>query len=102
LRSGIDPAGRAAIVVDDGAATGMTMAAALRSVRRLSPSRLVAAAPVASREAVALLEATADDVVCLSAPRRFRSVGAFYRTFGQVAEAEVARLLAERCQNLRV
>jgi putative phosphoribosyl transferase len=102
LRPGVDPAGRAAIVVDDGAATGMTMAAALRSVRRLSPSRLVAAVPVASREAVALLEATADDVVCLSAPRRFRSVGAFYRTFGQVAEAEVARLLAERCQNLRV
>jgi predicted phosphoribosyltransferase len=102
LRPGVDPTGRAAIVVDDGVATGMTMAAALRSVRRLSPGRLIAAAPVASREAVALLEATADDVVCLGAPRRFRSVGAFYRTFGQVAEEDVARLLVERYQTLRV
>jgi predicted phosphoribosyltransferase len=95
LRTPVAPAGRTAIVVDDGVATGMTMEAALRSVRRLSPARLVAAAPVASRDAVAMLRATADDVVCLGAPRHFMSVGSFYRTFGQVAEEDVARLLRE-------
>jgi predicted phosphoribosyltransferase len=83
------------IVVDDGVATGMTMQAALRSVRRLDPAHLVAAVPVASREAVALLSGEADDVVCLSAPRRFLSVGSFYRSFTQVTEEEAVRLLRE-------
>ena len=95
LRPGVDPAGRAVIVVDDGVATGMTMQAALRSVRRLAPRRLIVATPVASREAVALLSGEADDVVCLSAPRRFLSVGAFYRSFTQVTEEDAVRLLRE-------
>ncbi|HWE21435.1 MAG TPA: phosphoribosyltransferase family protein [Hyphomicrobiaceae bacterium] len=95
LRPGIDPAGRSVIVVDDGVATGMTMQAALRSVRRLDPAHLVAAVPVASREAGALLRGEADDVVCLSAPRRFLSVGSFYRSFTQVTEEEAVRLLRE-------
>jgi putative phosphoribosyl transferase len=95
LRPGVDPAGRSVIVVDDGVATGMTMQAALRSVRRLEPGRLVAATPVASREAVAMLRREADEVVCLSAPRHFLSVGSFYRSFAQVTEEDVARLLRE-------
>jgi putative phosphoribosyl transferase len=95
LRPKVDPAGRAVIVVDDGVATGMTMQAALRSVRRLAPARLVAAAPVAAREAVAMLRREADHVVCLSAPLRFLSVGSFYRGFAQVTEEDVARLLRE-------
>jgi putative phosphoribosyl transferase len=95
LRPNASPAGRAAIVVDDGVATGMTMQVALRSVRSLRPGRLVAAMPVASEDALALLRNEADDVVCLSAPRRFLSVGSFYRSFEQVIEEDVARLLGE-------
>jgi putative phosphoribosyl transferase len=95
LSPNISPTGRAAIVVDDGVATGMTMQAALRSVRRGGPSRLIAAAPVAARDAVVMLRSEADAVVCLSAPRHFLSVGSFYRTFAQVSEADVARLLRE-------
>jgi putative phosphoribosyl transferase len=93
LRPDVDLAGRALIVVDDGVATGMTMQAALRQLARRKPARLIAAAPIASREAVAMLRREADDVVCLSAPRRFGSVGAFYRSFLQVTDAEVAALL---------
>jgi putative phosphoribosyl transferase len=95
LRPEVDPVGRAIVVVDDGVATGMTMQAALRWVRRLHPARIVAAVPVASREAIAVLRGEADAVVCLSAPRRFLSVGSFYRSFAQVTEEEVARLLRE-------
>ena len=73
----------------------MTMQAALRQLKRRKPARLIAAAPVASREAVAMLEGEADDVVCLSVPRRFGSVGSFYRSFLQVTDAEVAALLRE-------
>jgi predicted phosphoribosyltransferase len=100
LRPGVEPAGRAAIVVDDGVATGMTMRAALRGVRRLGPGSLIAATPVASREALAMLRAEADIAVCLSAPRRFLSVGAFYRSFGQVTEDDVARLLREAAMRM--
>src|SRR5262245_24882058 len=95
LRPTVNPVGRDAVVVDDGVATGMTMQAALRSVRRLDPARVVAAVPVASREAVIMLRREADAVVCLSAPRHFLSVGSFYRSFVQVTEDDVARLLRE-------
>jgi putative phosphoribosyl transferase len=93
LQPEVSPAGRAVIVVDDGVATGMTMQAALRQLRRRKPARLIAAVPVASRSAVTMLGREADQVVCLSAPRRFGSVGSFYRSFGQVPDEEVAALL---------
>jgi putative phosphoribosyl transferase len=93
LRARIDPAGRAVIVIDDGVATGMTMQAALRHLKRRKPARLIAAVPVASRDALEMLEREADEVVCLAAPRDFSSVGAFYRDFGQISDEEVATLL---------
>lgn len=93
VRPRVAPFGRTAIVVDDGVATGMTMQAALRAIRRQKPARVIVAVPVASRDAVTLLQGEADEVVCLSAPRRFGSVGSFYRTFRQVSDADVARLL---------
>jgi putative phosphoribosyl transferase len=100
LRPTLVVADRAVIVVDDGVATGMTMQAALRQARRRKPSRLIAAAPVASREALAMLGNEADAVVCLASPRRFGSVGSFYRSFAEVTDADVAGLLrmsASRC-----
>ena len=93
LRPKIDPVGRTVIIVDDGIATGMTMQAALRSIRRQRPARLIAAAPVASRQASIMLRREADQVVWLSAPRRFGSVGYFYRSFAQVSDEDVARML---------
>jgi putative phosphoribosyl transferase len=95
LRPPIEPQGRAVVVVDDGVATGMTMRAALRHVKRRGPSRLVAAVPVASRDALSLLRAEADAVVCLASPRRFGAVGAFYRSFTQVTDQEVTELLRQ-------
>lgn len=95
-RSAYQIADRTAIVVDDGAATGTTMRAALRSVRRGQPARLIAAVPVASREAIAMLRQETDDVVCLSSPGSFGSVGSFYRDFEQVSDAEVVELLKLR------
>ena len=89
-----------AIVVDDGVATGMTMQAALRHLRRLHPTGLIAATPVAAREAAAMLQREADVAVLLSVPRRFGSVGGFYRSFGQVSDEDVIALLGA-CNNRR-
>ncbi|HKD56970.1 MAG TPA: phosphoribosyltransferase family protein [Hyphomicrobiaceae bacterium] len=100
LRPVIDAAGHTVIVVDDGVATGMTMQAALRQQARRQPSRLIAAAPVASRQAVAMLRREADELVCLRSPRNFGSVGAFYQCFVQVTDDEVAALLRSQPQAL--
>lgn len=92
----VDPAGRVVIVVDDGIATGATLLAALRLVATRRPSRLIAAVPVAPREALAEIAAVADEVVCLEAPAWFSSVGQHYRDFRQVSDEEVEALLALR------
>ena len=87
-------AGHAAIVVDDGIATGATMMAALRAARALAPAHLVAAVPVAPPEGIARLAKEADEVVCLAAPAIFHAVGQFYNDFTQVDDSAVVALLA--------
>lgn len=92
-RAPIDPAGRVAIVVDDGLATGATMIAALHAVRARRPARLVCAIPVAAPESLEAVRPYADEVVCLEAPAAFYAVGQFYASFDQVPDEEVIRLL---------
>ena len=84
---------KTAIVVDDGIATGYTFRASLESARRRRPDRLVAATPVAAPGSAKMLTAFADDVVCLSIPTSFRSVGAWYRNFDEVSDEEAAAIL---------
>jgi predicted phosphoribosyltransferase len=88
--------GRTAILVDDGVATGATVRAAIVAARALGASRVVVAVPVASREALAQVEAEADEVVCLQAPERFVAVGLWYEQFPQLSDAEVTTLLEAR------
>jgi putative phosphoribosyl transferase len=85
--------GKTVIVVDDGIATGATMRAALQGLRRRAPARVVLAVPVASPEAIALLRGEADEVECVWAPLDLGAVGAAYRSFRQVSDAEVIDLL---------
>lgn len=90
-----DLAGRTAVVIDDGIATGYTFRAALEALRRQRVERLVAAVPVAPRESLALLSRLADDVVCLATPEPFLAVGVWYRDFEQSTDEEVIALLQE-------
>ncbi len=89
-----DPAGRIAIVVDDGIATGASMIAALHAVRAKNPAKLVCAVPVAAPDSVENIRPYADEVVCLATPENFMAVGQFYREFPQVEDEEVVALLA--------
>ena len=92
-RRPVEVAGRTAIVVDDGVATGATMLAALRATRRRAPARLVLAVPVAPRDALKRLRGEGDEVVCLGTPAQFFAVGQFYRAFPQLRDDEVTALL---------
>ncbi len=87
--------GRAAILVDDGVATGASMEAALRAVRRRDPDRVILAVPVAAPDSLDRLAALADEVICLAQPWSFQGVGQFYRNFHQLDDDEVKRALAE-------
>ncbi len=89
-------AGRTVIVVDDGLATGATMAAALKAVRAGKPAHLVCAVPVAARDSLATVAPHADAVVCLATPSPFEAVGLHYLRFPQVSDDEVVALLARR------
>jgi putative phosphoribosyl transferase len=86
-------AGKTAIVVDDGIATGATTRAALHALRRQKPARLVLAVPVAPAETIEELRREADDIICLDTPEPFWAIGAFYTDFTQVGDDEVIDLL---------
>lgn len=95
-RGGRPPAevrGRAIILVDDGLATGATMQAAIRAIRKRGPGRIVVAVPTAARSTAARLESEADEVVCAVRPEPFWAVGASYEDFEQTSDDEVRRLL---------
>ncbi len=88
--------GRTVIVVDDGVATGSTLIAGLRAMRRRQPAKLVIAVGVAPTETLQRLRKEADEVVCGFNTERFTAVGAFYKDFTPVEDEEVKRLLERR------
>lgn len=87
--------GRTVILVDDGLATGLTMRAAVQAARKQQPARIVVAAPVGSSEAVRMLQAEADEVLCLRTPEPFAAVGLWYARFEQTTDDEVRELLGQ-------
>lgn len=87
--------GKTAVLVDDGVATGYTMIASLKYVRKLNPDNLVVAVPVAPPDSVERLKQYADDVVVLHSPVFFQAVGQFYYDFHQVTDDEVLAALKE-------
>jgi putative phosphoribosyl transferase len=87
-------AGRTALIVDDGIATGSTVRAACRVARAQGAARVVVATPVAPPDTVASLQDVADEVITLNAPQPFFAIGQFYEDFAQTTDDEVMQLLA--------
>ncbi|MGN6741826.1 MAG: phosphoribosyltransferase family protein [Amnibacterium sp.] len=89
-------AGRTAVLVDDGVATGATAVAACRSARAAGAARVVLAVPVAAAAATALLEREADELVALLRPADFSAVGEWYERFEDVPDEAVVAALTPR------
>ncbi len=89
----IDVAGRTAIVVDDGIATGATVRAGLQALRRAHPASIVLAVPVAPPQTLAELAQSADAIRCLETPDDFGAISQFYWSFEQLSDDEVIDLL---------
>jgi putative phosphoribosyl transferase len=99
-RPAADLAGRTVIVIDDGIATGGSIRAALRGVRRMGPKKVVLAVPVAPPDTIEALRAEADEIVCLDMPEYFMAIGEFYEDFRQTSDAEVIELLETAARRL--
>jgi putative phosphoribosyl transferase len=87
--------GRTLIVVDDGIATGASVRAALKALRRRHPKKLILAVPVAPADTVEQLQAEVDEVICLATPEPFYAISLHYSDFHQVPDEEVIWLLDE-------
>lgn len=85
--------GKTVIIIDDGIATGATTLAAVRSMKKMNPEKIVLAVPVAPPETKDLLAPEVDDIIVLETPAYFNAVGAWYRYFDQTSDAEVISLL---------
>ncbi|AYF72674.1 phosphoribosyltransferase [Nocardia yunnanensis] len=84
---------RTVVIVDDGMATGATVAAGCEIARLHRPHRVVVAVPVSSIEALHRIRGLADELVCPWAPPSLGGVGAAYTDFHQLTDAEVVELL---------
>ncbi|CAJ36290.1 putative phosphoribosyltransferase [Methanocella arvoryzae MRE50] len=86
----IDPKGRDVIVVDDGLASGYTMIAAVRALKKKGPKKVVVAVPCSPRTSVERLEEEADEVICLAVQEQGSfAVASYYQKFPDLSDGEV-------------
>jgi predicted phosphoribosyltransferase len=96
-RGFLSPKNKIAILVDDGIATGLTMLAAIKELRRYTPKKLIVAVPVSPTDSTEIIKKQVDEFICLDIdPEYLGSVGAYYSTFAQVEDEEVIKIFGEK------
>ena len=96
-----DVSGKTVLLVDDGLATGASMAAAAAALRTRGPAKIVVAVPVAAADTCEAFRAVVDEVVCAVTPEPFHAVGLWYADFSQTTDEEVHDLLERSTVELR-
>lgn len=94
-RGSLDVSDKTAILIDDGMATGATILAAVRYLKRHG-AKIILAVPVVSPEALEKVENEVNKSVVLEVPEYFQAVGQFYSQFEPVTDEEVIELLNGR------
>jgi putative phosphoribosyl transferase len=83
------------IIMDDGIATGFTILAAIKSIKKQGAKKVILAVPVAPRETFEEFKEIVDEFICLYIPTQFYAVGAYYSNFDQVEDEEVFKIIDE-------
>ncbi|MFM8269282.1 MAG: phosphoribosyltransferase family protein [Pseudomonadota bacterium] len=86
---------RTVILTDDGIATGSTVLAAVKFLRKQNPKELILSVPLAPLDSLTDLRSLCDEIICLASPPFFQSVGEFYRDFRQVDDAMFIQKIKE-------
>ena len=97
-RASLNLKNKTIIVIDDGIATGLTMRAAIESIKAKNPAKIIIVVPVSAKDSLEIIKKEVDDIICLDTPEYFGAVGAFYRDFGQTTDEEVIELM-EKSKN---
>ena len=92
-RSMLDVSGKTVLLVDDGIATGATIIAAIRALRKLEPARIVVATPVVTPDVATALRSEADGVISVIEPESLDGVGRWYEDFYQTTDGEILEAL---------
>jgi predicted phosphoribosyltransferase len=87
---------RIVILVDDGIATGATVIAAARWIRKHKPKRLIIAAPVAPKQVVKSLKNEADQIEVIRNPSNFKAVEQFYQHFDAISDDRIVQIAKRR------
>ncbi|KKH95393.1 phosphoribosyl transferase [Methanosarcina sp. 1.H.T.1A.1] len=85
--------GMTVILIDDGIATGASMHAVVEALKTKNPVKLVVAVPTASPDTRSFFEDKVDEIICITTPEPFYSVGTWYGDFSQTTDEEVCELL---------
>jgi putative phosphoribosyl transferase len=94
-RSPIELLNKTVLIVDDGIATGNTLLAAIKMIRRKSPKKIVVAVPVSPTDSAKKIMTKVDEFICPLITNDFVGVGAYYLDFSQVSDEEVIQLMDE-------
>lgn len=81
------------ILVDDGIATGKTMIAAIKDLRKYKDVKIVVAVPVSALDAANAIQDLVDEFICLNVSEHFSAISEFYSSFNQVSDKEVKKML---------
>ena len=96
-RNAIDFKNKTIVIVDDGAATGSTIIATIRSVRKnMNPKRLIIAVPVSPKATINRLNnEEIDQIEVITSPqnRNFVSIEQYYQNFDQVTDKQVIKII---------
>jgi putative phosphoribosyl transferase len=96
------PNGKTAIILaDDGAATGATVIAAARWIKKKTnnpKSHLIIAVPVVPKQTKELLRRESDHVEVILSPStfNFKSVGQYYQSFEPITDKQVIEIMGSR------
>ena len=83
------------LIIDDGIATGFTIQAAIKSIKKHNAKKIILAVPVGPQDTISLLEKIVDEVICLHIPYEFYAVGSYYKRFEQTTDEEVINIVHE-------